>query len=166
VSESSRQDSGRFAAACGLYCGACRSRLASERKDSAVLEQTAQTVSKLLGKTVTSDDMYCEGCQSDIRTIHCRSCAIRECAFSKGLTHCSQCGDFPCKRLVEFNQDAYPHHHEVLKNIERIREIGIDAWLEEQRARWHCPDCGSASCWYADTCPDCGATLKNEFGTR
>jgi len=160
----SRKDLDNFAAACGLYCGACEARIASGKNDLKQLELMAQRISILTGMSVTAKDMHCEGCQSDIRTLHCRACDIRNCCFSKGFTHCSQCEEFPCQRLKDFNSDAFPHHHEVLKNIQRAREIGINAWLEEQNQRWRCPKCDSNVSWYTEKCPECGAKSPTGFG--
>lgn len=55
-------------------------------------------------------------------------CGIRKCAVERGLEVCAQCDDFPCEQLSAFTR-RYPF---VLKNNERIREIGLDAWLAEQ----------------------------------
>lgn len=55
-------------------------------------------------------------------------CGIRKCAVAKGLSVCAQCDEFPCEQLSAFTR-RYPF---VLNNNERIREIGLDAWLEEQ----------------------------------
>lgn len=55
-------------------------------------------------------------------------CEIRKCAKSKGLEVCAFCEDFPCAALTAFT-NAYPF---ILTNNERIREIGLEAWLMEQ----------------------------------
>jgi len=56
------------------------------------------------------------------------TCQIRVCAKSKGLEVCAFCADFPCQTLSDFTR-RYPF---VLKNNERIRELGLEAWLAEQ----------------------------------
>ena len=56
------------------------------------------------------------------------ACEIRICAQAKGLDICAFCDEYPCVKLRAFT-DAYPF---ILKNNERIREIGISAWLVEQ----------------------------------
>jgi len=55
-------------------------------------------------------------------------CEIRRCAKIKDIAVCAFCDDYPCTILTEFAQ-AYPF---ILKNNERILELGIDAWLREQ----------------------------------
>jgi len=55
-------------------------------------------------------------------------CQIRIFAKAKGLDVCAFCDEYPCAKLKAFT-DAYPF---ILKINERIREIGITAWLVEQ----------------------------------
>ncbi|HOY85002.1 MAG: DUF3795 domain-containing protein [Candidatus Cloacimonetes bacterium] len=57
-------------------------------------------------------------------------CVFRICARDKGLELCADCPDYPCQPL----QDFYAGHYAKLAvNNERIREIGLEAWLEEQQ---------------------------------
>jgi len=55
-------------------------------------------------------------------------CAIRKCAISKGLEVCAFCAEYPCERLISFTR-RYPF---LLENNDRIKEIGVVAWLAEQ----------------------------------
>jgi hypothetical protein len=57
-------------------------------------------------------------------------CKFRICAREKGVELCALCAEYPCQPLKEF----YTGHYEKLgTNNDRIREIGLDAWLEEQQ---------------------------------
>jgi len=93
----------------------------------------------------------------------CRDCVLRSCALGKGLTHCAQCSNFPCQELVDFSNDGLPHHSEVLDNVRRVRDVGIEAWMAEQEKRWRCPNCGDAIDWYATQCAGCSASLSISF---
>ena len=156
-------DSRDFAAPCGLYCGACSIRSAVRKGDKQLLELIAEGVGRYLGHPVEVGELECNGCLSDVRAAPCRDCEIRDCTISKGITHCAQCEDFPCRLITDFNNDDFAHHSEVLDNIRRQREIGIDAWIEEQRERWRCPACGAESDWYTAHCANCGTELKDHF---
>lgn len=138
-----------------------------ERVPPQLLELIAGGVAKYLGHPVKVKvkvkDLTCEGCLSDVRAIMCRECNLRTCAFEKGLTYCAQCADFPCQQIIDFNNDGFRHHSEVLDNIRRQQEIGIDAWVKEQEERWCCPNCSCVVDWYAGQCPDCNTTLKGHF---
>ena len=151
------------AAPCGLYCGACSIYVAGIRGDSKRLEQIARAMAEYLGRPVEVKDLACGGCLSGVIALQCRDCVRRACALGKGLTHCAQCSDFPCQRIIDFNNDGMRHHSEVLDNIRRQRLIGIDAWIEEQKERWRCHNCGHAVDWYINQCPDCGTTLAGHF---
>lgn len=172
-----------LAAPCGLYCGACLIYLASKRGDAELLRQIVKGIVERLGQegkgmpplrkgTVVSElrkqrleakDLACEGCLSETVALHCRLCGFRACAFEKGLLHCAQCVVFPCRELVDFNNDGLPHHGEVLTNIRRQQDIGIDVWIAEQAERWRCPHCGCAIDWYARQCSGCGGVLNGCF---
>lgn len=156
-------DKQEFAAPCGLYCGACSIRAAYNRKDARMLKAMADGVAMYLGHTVEVSDMACSGCLSDTLAAPCRECKIRDCAFSRGLTRCSECADFPCELVKNFNDDGLPHHAEVLKNIRRQKEIGVDRWIAEQDNRWRCPGCSAGTDWYAGECPECDRTLAGAF---
>jgi hypothetical protein len=63
-----------------------------------------------------------------------RCCQRHEC-FT-----CADCGEFPCDRLlrvlgVELGLDSFVSHKPAIPNLERIREIGLESYLEEQQGR-------------------------------
>jgi predicted RNA-binding Zn-ribbon protein involved in translation (DUF1610 family) len=133
---------------CGLYCGSCPVLLANER--GIVERRAAEWKTKL-------EDLRCFGCRSETNAIFCTDCVVRDCARDRGVKSCSECGEYPCKMLKDFQADEHSHHSVVLKNLETIKEKGLDVWLEEQRARWTCPACGARFTWYDEKCPECGA---------
>jgi len=142
----------RYDTYCGLYCGACTVLRANEL---GTLEQTAERWG-----TETAD-LRCHGCKSDVRSVYCRDCSIRSCAVSRGVEFCFACDEYPCAQLAAFRNDRYAHHSIVLRNLEFIRAHGLDAWLEEQAARWRCPTCGTRFVWYDETCGACGAAVQS-----
>ncbi|MCX5998923.1 MAG: DUF3795 domain-containing protein [Chloroflexi bacterium] len=180
---STETDHKHVAAPCGLYCGACSIYWAHKRGASEPLQRMARVlsvqdgqiargmpalrkeldVSKLREIKLDAGDMACEGCLSQTVAFPCRICGFRECALRKGLTHCCQCADSPCPGLVAFNNDGIPHHSEVLANIRRQKDIGMEAWIVEQQERWRCPKCGAGTDWYTQSCSECGATLSGRF---
>ena len=101
----------------------------------------------------------------DVQRYLCRNCGFRECTQERGLTNCSQCPDMPCQWIIDFNNDGMPHHGEVLTNLERQKEIGIDAWLAVQEKRWRCVQCKSPLAWYDAKCPDCHVTQTHTFSS-
>ena len=158
------QERNKLAAPCGLYCGACSTYIARKRGDEVALNAVAKRIAEYRGWTIKPEkDLVCAGCLSSQLAIFCLRCAIRDCAFEKGITYCAQCSDFPCQIIIDFNNDGRPHHSEVLANVRRQQEMGIDAWLDEQEKRWRCPDCGCSIEWYDTKCPQCTVILPKQF---
>ena len=103
-----------LAAPCGLYCGVC-------------------------GSNLTSNE--CHGCGCDCGdcagAAHAEVCRIARCAADKGYATCAECDEMPCTYLTEFAFDpVWRTHLPVLEHLRRIRRIGADAWVEEQRTYW------------------------------
>ena len=144
-------------AVCGLYCGACPMYLAThsndEQKQKALIEQFSSGPMKL-----SWEDIQCDGCLGNGRlATFCRDEAIRLCPTSKSsVARCSDCPDFPCPRITDFNNDGMLHHAEVLKNLRHIRKIGIKDWAKREKEHWGCPQCHAPIAWYDKECSSCG----------
>lgn len=136
MSERSSRD---YLCYCGLYCKMCSIVATIPRKAGTLLEQLKGDGWEFFGKELYPDfpafwDILGKMAVMDKTTRLCvggcgdPNCGIRACAIAKGLQVCAQCEEFPCLRLRDFTR-RYPF---VLKNNERIREIGLEAWLAEQ----------------------------------
>ena len=62
------------------------------------------------------------------------------------------------KKLSESHKGdkRYKYRHELPSNLKRIKKIGIQKWLLEQKTRWKCPKCGGTINFYHYKCSDCG----------
>lgn len=91
---------------CGLNCGLCTMRL----------------------------DGYCPGCGGGVGN---QSCAIARCSLIHGrVEYCFECSDFPCEKFSGIDEfDSFITHANQLKDIEKARRIGIEAYNEEQRLK-------------------------------
>ena len=127
-------------ARCGLYCGSCRAYL-------------------VLKKDMLEERGYkhgCEGCK-----IRNKNCAFlrKQCApLRKGeYDSCSECDEMPCSNLKKLNDD-YERRWGVslVANLKRIREIGDERWVKEQKEFYKCPECGGEICVHDEECYDCG----------
>ena len=125
-----RQGSG-WIAACGLDCEACSIRRLPF--DEAAAKTCADWYREMgwLKPTEGRDEavergMYCNGCKED-RTVHWSvdedgtvSCWILACCVdAKGLDHCSDCGEFPCDRLVDWSKEKEGYS----KALERLASM-------------------------------------------
>jgi len=151
-------------AVCGLYCGACPMYLASQSND----EQSRLSLLKRFSSgqmKLRMEDILCDGCLGGGRVASfCRSCAIRECPTDKPeVTRCSDCSDFACSRITDFNNDGMLHHAEVLNNLRGIRKMGIKEWSQYEQNRWNCPQCSQTVSWYDSQCSNCGAARSERL---
>ncbi len=138
-----------LAAYCGLYCGACAVKNGQIRDTAKALQQMLEAYgyaqwAPMLAEFVPATKHYpefegvlawlmaqdCEGCLAGGGN---PACAIRICAREKGFAGCWECAEVACEKLQEIDQaHCYPG---ALENRQRIREIGLAAWLAEQAAK-------------------------------
>ena len=59
-------------------------------------------------------------------------CAVRE----RGYETCAECGEFPCHRFAAWDEgDSFVSHLNSVANLRRIKQHGLESFLEEQQAR-------------------------------
>lgn len=46
----------------------------------------------------------------------------------------------------------------MTENLLRIQEIGVEAFVADEKPRWTCPECGSLLCVHLPHCGVCGRT--------
>lgn len=137
---------------CGLYCGACDIFQANENNTLSSLAENWN---------MKKEDLVCQGCKSSIVSVYCKTCDIRSCAQQKKVEFCNECEFYPCSFIESFQKDQNPHHSIILVNLKRIKEVGLENWLVEQKVRWQCPSCQERFSWYSETCNNCGDSLYN-----
>ena len=109
---------------CGLFCGTCPSY---------------------------PED--CHGCLSDKVRAGCEECipGFRACSQAHGVTRCHECAEFPCVRIHEFSKqhivNGICHHENIIRDLEEMDRIGVDAWIQNQTAEHTCPKCGELMWW-------------------
>lgn len=138
---------------CGIHCGSCPVLRHGEtgRSDGFIACCAG----------VPEKELACGGCKSDHLYAGCRVCGFRDCAISRGVTHCADCAEYPCadyRRWLSAKR-LLPHVGEAPGNLEAIRRDGVEAWLAAQKRRWACPSCGAPFSWYERACPACGRDL-------
>ena len=87
-----------------------------------------------------------------------RACTVRNCETIKNSQsgYCYECSNFPCKRLRQLDKrystryNMYP-----IKNLECIRDTGIQALLEREEKKWRCPECGGVISCHVGFCHHC-----------
>jgi hypothetical protein len=142
-------------ACCGLYCGVCAIYIA--HKDNDVKFKTSlQKVYKPFIKGIT--DLACTGCLSGGEVFPvCRKCAIKKCCSDKVIEGCYQCDDFPCKYINNF--PLVVGKKVILRVIPMWRELGTEAFVEQEEKRYTCPECGNKLFRGAKRCNKCNADI-------
>ncbi len=92
---------------CGLNCGLCGYRLQGN----------------------------CNGCFKD--SFCAKVCPMAPCSVKHGgLQYCFECPEYPCRHYDGFDSyDTLVLHRNQRKDMQKAKEMGIDAYLEEQREK-------------------------------
>jgi hypothetical protein len=144
-----RKPDKRLAAVCGLFCPACSGFIGTKEDPERLQKRSA-----LLKRPVA--ELECHGCRSEKRCYFCSEhCTMAKCATAKGIDFCSECTDYPCTELKEF-QAKLPHRIELFESLDRIREIGYEQWYTEMIEEYSCPECHSLNSAYDIKCRKCG----------
>ena len=138
-----------FVAPCGLYCGVCAVYIAHRDNNLKLKERLIDLYKgEIPTKGVLPDheklsieNIRCNGCLSDNLFIHCKRCDIRECTLKKGFTGCHQCDEFPCQHIDNFPMTV--GKKVILRAIPYWREVGTEKWIQDEEARYICPECGN-----------------------
>lgn len=126
---------------CGLYCGLCSNcnrvpRQARELRGTLSKEGIEvwgpgipdfEKFWRFLNDLATSEDR----CSCREGTCGPPFCTIRKCAPQKGVEVCPLCDEYPCTRIFSLAKGYVT----MLPDAKRIREIGLDKWIEEQEER-------------------------------
>lgn len=101
----------------------------------------------------------CEGCrgQEDSQPDHCRKCNIRNCASDRGIEFCFECVAFPCTIIKRLDK-SYRQRYQVslIENAIRIRTVGAEQHLLEEKQKWTCAVCGGVISLHDRVCSECG----------
>lgn len=146
------------AAICGLYCESC-SLYIGTTQDPQRLQQLSSKFNK------PAEEMKCMGCRSETLSFYCKTCEMKTCVKQKELTFCSECEEYPCQILIEF-QAQLPHRLELFESLNYIKDNGIDKWFEKMNATYSCIECGTINSPYEFNCRNCGYTPSSEFVKR
>jgi len=131
----------RFVTYCGLYCGLCSARSRGPQEAKALHDTMRKEGYESWGgrlpnfkefwaflTDLADIDKACPGCRQDGGP---PLCGIRKCARQRGVDICAFCDEFPCHRIEALAQG----YHMLIPDCERMRRIGIDAWIAEQEER-------------------------------
>lgn len=105
----------------------------------------------------------CAGClNSDQgKPEHCRKCKIKDCVRERALRYCFECEDYPCKRIKSLEKSYNTRYHaSLMENSRRVRELGLEAFMAQQKQLFTCPDCGGVISLHDAECSECGRKFE------
>jgi hypothetical protein len=134
-------DSGTWAiSVCGLNCAKCDIYEAGHGNEK-TRDETVEWFRKERNEIIEREKIRCDGCRGSLDAHWSSDCKMMLCAKKRGVQYCFQCEDFPCTLLYDFSSDCIPHHRRTVENSRRMKEIGLDAWIEEQKRKGQCVFC-------------------------
>jgi hypothetical protein len=131
-----------FLSPCGLYCGVCAVYYATRDNNRKFKERLVGVYkNKLPGsENLSVEDIYCEGCLSDKPFGFCEECFIRDCTQGRGYSGCHECDEFPCHFIEDFPMPV--GKKVIMRAIPYWRKWGTEKWVQDEEARYVCPECG------------------------
>lgn len=71
--------------------------------------------------------------------------------------YCFNCRSFPCADLQHLDKRyATEYDMSMIENLARIKEHGIKNFVQHEKERWACSECGGIICVHKPICPACG----------
>jgi hypothetical protein len=131
----------KYVTYCGLYCELCSTRGRVPKQAEALKTTMAKDGWDIWGMEIPDFKPFwefltqisdksnaCPGCRQGGGPPFC---GIRKCAKNKGLDLCARCDEFPCHRIKSLAKG----YINLIPDMQRMKEIGFDAWFEEQQKR-------------------------------
>jgi len=109
------------------------------------------------GYTINGDKRKnrCIGCKPSDKNCafikkHCKKLSKKE------IEYCYECSDFPCEHLEKLDK-RYRKRFDMsmIKNLEFIKEKGMDLFIEKQVEKYKCSICGDLICVHTRICYNC-----------
>lgn len=129
---------------CGSYCHTCDWHTGRIRKIARTalemmklyggfrkqLGEEADPEAVMQGLEILCDSGICSGCRAEItEDSESDRCTIRQCCARRGYLLCCECPEFPCE-VLSTNRGVIAFG--CIENLEKIRERGIEAWIDDQ----------------------------------
>jgi len=110
-----------------------------------------------------------------VRMVYCKGCRPRDkkCAFLKKkcelllknkVRFCYECEEFPCENLEHIDKRYQTFFRmSLIDNLKLIKKHGLTKFLDSQKKKWQCPNCGEVICCHNGICFSCDLEkLKNK----
>jgi hypothetical protein len=108
----------------------------------------------------------CTGCNSNTKNKpnHCIVCKIKTCSYLANTKSklCYECAMFPCKLIKQIDKRYRTSYNlSLIGNLEAIKSIGLEEFLQNESIKWKCPGCGGTVCVHRGFCLKCHSNFSN-----
>jgi len=116
-----------------------------------------------LCRAYVRDRNPCPGCRGEAsnKSNSCLNCAVKNCKelAAGGYQFCYSCASYPCAKLLHLDLRYRTRYRVgVIANLERLQAVGAGRFVDEEAAKWSCPQCGARLCMHKPQCLNCGCT--------
>jgi hypothetical protein len=113
-----------------------------------------------LCRAYVRDKNACPGCRGgdSSKSKSCLACHIKNCEkiVSGKIKYCFGCDSFPCARLNHLDKRYRTKYGmSMIENLNAVRRMGIRRFIENEKKRWACPECGGLLCAHKSECIHC-----------
>ncbi len=94
---------------------------------------------------------------------YCIDCKIKTCSEKKRNDKqlCNKCTRFPCTLIKKLDKRYTTRYGESnIQNLLLIDQIGKKSFIEQEKKRWVCTECGKFLCVHKERCLHCGSVNK------
>ncbi len=118
---------------CGIYCRRCDIYEAARAGDTEKQQEIADWINQQHHAECTAAEIRCGGCRGPLEEHWSVGCKVRVCASERVIVTCVECDDYgTCDTLETFYKGG--DYESARKTLERIREVGLEHWVSEQRS--------------------------------
>ena len=77
------------------------------------------------------------------------------------IQFCFECAQMPCEKLEHLDKRYRTRYNmSMVENLKEIQKNGIEAFLENQEAKYRCPNCGDVVSVHDRKCYSCKQVIK------
>jgi hypothetical protein len=121
-------------ASCGMNCGICRGYLREKKK--------------------------CPSCResNENKSVSCVNCKIKNCneLNKNNYKFCFKCKKFPCEKIKHLDKRYRTKYNiSMIENLENIKKLGLREFVNNEKIRWTCHQCGGTICVHRGYCYTC-----------
>lgn len=129
----------RMIAVCGLDCGPCEARIATQADDILEKQRVAARWREAFHEPAI-DEAYvtCDGCLSSSALLcgWCRQCPLRNCAIARNVPTCAHCSELDvCAKVTEFDKEIVGAKERLAKIRAELRPAQRTATKRGGRGR-------------------------------